>query len=163
MRRRLFQHRSPERRRGVALLDVIIGSVMMGVGLAVVISLASRSLALQTDGEKRMVAGWLADELLNMVLVEGPMEYARQYDTTGRFYPPFEDFYYEVDIREAGVGQPFRVIAHVGWYTSPRDGERVSIETFISERLGDPDQPREPAERVDRERIHYERRFGSDE
>lgn len=149
-------------RRGIALLDVIIGSVMLGVGLAVVVSLSSRSLARQTDGEKRMVAAWLADELLNMVLVEGPINYGRQYDTTGRFYPPFEDYYYDVDIREMGVGQPHRVVATVGWYTDAYSGENVSIETYIAERMGDPVQPRAPEERVDREQIHYERRFGSD-
>ena len=147
-------------RRGIALLDVIIGAVMLGVGLAVVVSLSSRSLAVQTDGEKRMVAGWLADELLTMVLVEGPVEYGKQYDTSGRFYEPFEDYFYELDIRETGVGQPYRVIATVGWYTSTYDGENVSIETYIAPRLGDPEQPRTPREFVDREQIHYERRFG---
>lgn len=155
---RPIHHRNP--RRGAALLDVIIGSMMLGVGLAVVVSLSSRSLALQTDGEKRMVAGWLADELLSMVLVEGPVNYGRQYDTSGRFYPPFEDFYYEVEIREMGVGQPYRVTAVVGWYTSTYGGENVSIQTYIAERMGDPVQPRAPEERLDREQIHYERRFG---
>jgi len=162
MRRFRQTVRTRSGRRGIALLDVIIGSVMLGVGLAVVISLSSRSLARQTDGEKRMVAGWLADELLSMVLVEGPINYGRQYDTTGRFYPPFEDYHYDVDIREMGVGQPFRVTATVGWYTSAYGGENVSIQTYIAERLGDPVQPRAPEERIDREQIHYERRFGSD-
>lgn len=150
------------RRRGIALLDVIIGSVMLGVGLAVIISLSSRALARQTDGEKRLVASWLADELLSMVLVEGPTNYARQYDTTGRFYEPFDDYYYEVDIHDMGVDQPFLVTAIVGWYTSAYDGENVSVQTYIAERRGDPEQPRQPAERVDREQIHYERRFGGE-
>lgn len=156
------RHSSDRHRRGIALLDVIIGSVMLGVGLAVVISLASRSLAMQADGERRLVAGWLADELLTMVLVEGPREYERQYDTTGRFYPPFENYYYEVEIREVGTDMPFRVTATVGWYTSTHDGEYVAIQTYIAERRGDPEQPREPKEIVDREQIHYERRFGRD-
>jgi hypothetical protein len=146
--------------RGIALLDVIIGSIMLGVGLAVVISLSSRSLATQTDGERRLVASWLADELLNMVLVEGPVLYPRMYDTTGQFYPPFEEYYYEVDIRDTGVGQPYRVTATVGWNVGSGGGEYITIQTFIAERLGEQDQLREPKEFIDREQRHYERRFG---
>ncbi len=39
------------RRRGVALLDALVGGAMLGVGLAVVLSVTSRSLSTQTDGE----------------------------------------------------------------------------------------------------------------
>lgn len=148
-------------RRGIALLDVIVGSIMLAVGLAVVISLTSRSLASQTDGERRLVAGWLADELLNMVIVEGPVEYPRMYDTTGQFYAPFEQYFYEVDIRDLGEGQPYRVTATVGWYTGHGgEGKNISIQTLIAERKGDPEQLRAPKERVDREERHYQRRFG---
>ena len=33
-------------RRGVALMDAILGGVMLGIGLAVILSLASRSVAM---------------------------------------------------------------------------------------------------------------------
>ena len=79
-------------RRGFALVDVIIGGVLLAVGLAVIISLNSRSLANQVDGERQLTASWLADELLSMVLVNGPVDYPKMNDTSGRFEPPFEEF-----------------------------------------------------------------------
>ncbi len=59
-------------RKGFALVDVIVGGAMLGIGLGAIISVTARSLTQQSDGERRLVASWLADELLNMVLLEGP-------------------------------------------------------------------------------------------
>jgi Tfp pilus assembly protein PilV len=150
------------KRRGVALIDVIIGAVMLGVCLAVLISLTGRSLASQTDGEKRVIASWLIDEIFAMVLIEGPIEYARRYDRIGRFYKPFDEFGFEVQIEDLGPGNPHRVTASVGW-ESMRGVQSITAQTLIAERLGDPDQPRKPKERVDRETRHYERIFGPPE
>ena len=60
--------------RGLALIDVIIGSSMLAIGLAVIISMSSRSLIRQGDAERQITASWLADELLTMALVVGPDE-----------------------------------------------------------------------------------------
>ena len=94
-------------------MDVIVGGVILGIGISAILSVTSRSLARQTDGEKRMVAAWLADELLNMVLVEGPVRYPQLYDTNGVFYEPFRDFAYDVNIEDQGIGVPFEVTATV--------------------------------------------------
>ena len=72
-------------RNGLALIDVIIGSAMLAVGLAVVISMSSRSLVRQGNAERQITASWLADELLTMVLVVGPDEYAKSYPNSGQF------------------------------------------------------------------------------
>lgn len=137
-------------RRGFALIDVIIGGMMLAIGLAVVISMATRSLQTQTDGEKRLIAAWLADELLNMVLVEGPVDYPRKHDTSGRFEWPFEEFTFEVSIENQGPRQPYFVTATVGW-EGPRTMRSVEVQTLIAERYEAPDEPREPFERVDRD------------
>jgi hypothetical protein len=138
------------RRRGIALVDVIIGSVILAIGLAVVISLTTRSLRTQTDGEKQLMASWLVDEFLTMVLVEGPINYPKLYDTNGTCEYPFEEFDYDVAIEDMGPHQPFRVTATVYWLGGT--GERqVQAQTFISERGGDPYQPRIPLEPVDRD------------
>ena len=63
-----------QRRHGLALIDVIIGSVMLAVGLAIVISMSSRSLLRQGDAERQITASWLADEIFAMILVVGPEE-----------------------------------------------------------------------------------------
>jgi len=138
-------------RRGIALMDAIIGAVILGVGLAVVISISSRALARQTDGERRTTAAWLADELLNMVIVEGPVDYPKAYDLTGRFDAPFQDFYYELNLDDQGLGLPFRVTAFVRWEAGARWNE-ATVQTLIAVHGGDPimDQ-RAPLEPVDRE------------
>ncbi len=140
-------------RRGVALLDALVGGAMLGVGLAVVLSVTSRSLSTQADGEKRLAAAWLADELLTMVLVEGPDTYPMLYDTSGSFGSPFEAFTYDVGIESLGRGAPYRVSAVVRWADRERDAIRV--ETLIALRNGEPEQPREPFEPVDRLERYY--------
>jgi len=137
------------RHRGIALFDAIIGSMLLAVGLAVVISLTTRSLRTQSDGERQMTAAWLADEYLNMVLVEGPVDYPKLYDNSGYCEYPFEEFQYDVNIEDQGIHLPFRVTATIRWPGS--SGERsVQVQTLISERGGDPNQPRAPKEMVDR-------------
>jgi hypothetical protein len=150
---------SHQHRRGFALVDVIIGGVMLGIGLAVIISLNSRSLANQVDGERQLTASWLADELLTTVLVEGPVEYPKLHDMSGQFEPPFSDFDYDVSIDELGSALPHHVTAEVRWNGS--GGVRtVRVETYIARRNGDQAESeelsqeaelREPLEPVDRE------------
>ena len=147
--------RPTRHRSGFALIDVIIGGVLLGIGLAVVITITTRSLHTQTNGEHRLVAAWLADELLNMVLVEGPIEYPQLYDTHGRFDPPFEAFQYDLDIEDNGLGEPFSVTAGIRW-ESGRGYSRIQVETLIAPRLGDPIQPRAPIEPIDRESRYYD-------
>ncbi|MCI0364567.1 MAG: hypothetical protein L0Y44_00480 [Phycisphaerales bacterium] len=141
-------------RRGVALLEVIIGAVLLAIGLAVIISLASRALRTQIDGEKQMVAAWLADEYLNMVLVEGPVNYRKMYDTSGRCEYPFGEYEFALNLEDQGINFPFRVTATIRWPGASGDRE-VSVQTLIAERGGDPLQPRRPFEIVDREERWY--------
>lgn len=147
--------RRTTRRRGVALIDVILGGVLLAIGLAVVITLATRSLKSQTDGEKRLIASWLADEFLSMVLVEGPVNYPKLYDNHGRCDPPFDEFEYDVDIEDQGLNAPFRVTATIHW-PSGGGSKSVQVQTLIAERGGDPYQPRAPLEPVDRLDRWYE-------
>jgi hypothetical protein len=138
-------------------MDVIVGGIMLGVGLSVILSVTSRSLSRQTDGEKRMVASWLADELLNMVLVEGPVHYPQIYDTSGRFREPFEQYAFALDIEDLGLGMPFEVTATIAWPAGdPID--QIQVQTRIAARQDeDPElNPRAPAEEVDREARWFE-------
>jgi len=150
--------RPPTARRGFFLMDAIVGGVILGIGLAVVLSIASRSLSLQADGRQQIVASWLLDELLGMVLVEGPVEYPNLHSTSGRFDPPFEQFEYDVEIDDIGLAKPFLVTAAVRW-PSGRDYRQVAAQTYIAERKGDPLQQRAPLEPIDR----IERYYGEDD
>lgn len=140
-------------RKGFALLDVIIGSAMLAVGLAVVISISSRSLTRQTNAEKQITASWLADELISMVLVVGPDEYEKAYPTSDRFDHPFQDFSYELSLDGDSEYLPVRTIAVVFWEAG--GGQKsLTIETEIARVHGEP-VDRLPAEPVDREARYW--------
>ncbi len=146
-------------RRGIALADAIIGGVILGIGLSAVLTVTTRSLSVQGDGESRLVASWLADELLNMVLVEEPDEYELVYDTSGRFDPPFNDFVFDVDIEQLGRGLPYHVSATVRWGSSDRSSDFVRVETYIALKIIREDELeplREPLEEVDRDARYFE-------
>lgn len=135
----------------MALMDVIIGGVILGIGLTVLMSITGRSLALQNDGERQLVAAWLADELLNMVLVEGPVTYPRVHDTSGRFDDPFGDYAFDVSIEDQGLEQPYRVTATVRWRYG-REDRQVQVQTLINAPEAPPDSrmPYEPVDRLER-------------
>ncbi len=142
-------------RRGLALLDVMVGGIMLGIGLAVVMTVASRALNRQTDGEMRITAAWLADELLNMVLVEGPVKYPQLYDTSGRCDPPFDNFAFELDIKDQGLGMPFDVTATIRWPAS-RPINSIQVQTAIAARRGEAIEERAPLEPVDRDSRYFD-------
>ena len=136
-------------------MDAILAGVMLGVGLAVMLTLASRAVALQSHGQKQLVAAWLVDELLSMVLVEGPDVYDQLYPTSGHFDAPFDDYFYDVYLEDIGVREPYRVTAVVSW---PHGVEtrQVSAQTYVAVRLGDPIPVRAPLEPIDRLGRYYD-------
>lgn len=142
--------------RGFALLDAILGGLLLAMALAAVLSLAARSLQMERRGENEVVAAALLDELLSMVLVEGPAEYPKRHDLAGRFDPPFDAWEYELQIEAQGLGDPWRVVALV------RDpvGSVHRCGTLIAPRLDEvPEPARRPPKRIDREeRIEQNRR-----
>ncbi len=142
-------------RRGIALIDAILGGVMLGIGLAVILSLTGRSVAMQIQGQQQLTASWLLDELLTMVLVEGPVTYPQLYATHGRFDEPFENFEFDLDLEDIGLDKPMRVTATVRW-PQGRDVKQVQAQTYIAQRLGDPLQPRAPLEPLDRLGRYYD-------
>jgi len=158
MRSSMNPTRSIISRRGAALLDVVIGGVVLAIGMTVVLSLTSRSIAWQADGERRLVASWLADELLSMVMVEGPNEYERIYDSNGRFQPPFEDYQYELDITELSITEPYLVTATISW-DHGRSSRSIQVQSFITQRSGE-EEDRAPVEPIDRIARYYENEEG---
>ena len=139
-------------RRGFALVDAIVAGILLAVGLAAIISLGSRALALQQRGEREIVAASLLDELLATVLMEGPADYVQLHPTSGQFDEPFGDFEYEVLIEDGSAGVPFKVTAVV----RHASGCSFLCETLIAPKLGDePDPPRAPLEPIDREALLF--------
>ena len=141
-------------RRGLALIDVIIGSAMLAIGLTVVISMSSRSLLNQSNAERQITASWLGDELLAMALVVGPDEYEKAYPDSGRFDPPFEQFSYEITFDGPSFFLPVDVQAKVFWDVAGTE-HSVVLETVIARRHGE-EIDREPVEPIDREARYWE-------
>lgn len=154
MHRQSHTHRSWQarqrglQRRGFALADAVVGGTLLAVGIAALISVSSRALSAQADGANRVQAAWLADELLAMVLVEGPEIYPKIYDSAGSFAAPFEQFEYYVEIRDKGVNLPFEVVVTVTW---PGAKLPVQLTTLITQPYEtDEEYPIYPSEALDR-------------
>lgn len=143
-------------RRGFALLDVVIAGVILAIGLTTLFSLTSRSLDMQREGEVRVKAAAMLDDLLSLVLLEGPGDFPQLHSVAGRGEFPYEEFEFRVRIDDPGEGEPYRVTATVTHET----GREYSCETLIAAKLGEePDPVRSPEEPIDRE-ARYEEIYG---
>jgi len=138
-------------RRGVILLDVLVSALILAIGLAVIMSLASQSLIGQGVSERRITASWLADGLLGMVIAQGPHRHSMRQPAEGQFEPPFEDYDYELNIRNRGDWVPYEVTATVSWMD--RGGVmKIKVQTLAAPRQGEEDdwsnwKPEEPLDR----------------
>ena len=137
-------------RRGVLLVDVIVGTVIIGVSLAALIGVLGRAISSQSDGEMLQSAAALIDEQLNLVLMRGPDNYSGRFPIEGECDPPFQKFMYRLDISGGSTGTPYTVRATVSWFSGARE-KSASASTLMAPRLGeDPDPIRTPDQTVDR-------------
>ena len=102
-------------RAGVALLDVLIAALLLGIGLSVTLSMASQALRAEQTGEWRLTASWLADEALAMVVAVGPEKYQQSEPMEGRFEEPFNRFDWSLEMKKPSDWEPWQVRATVNW------------------------------------------------
>jgi len=135
-------------RRGWALVDVIVGGVILGIGLAAVISIAERSLAMQQRAERELVAAQLLDGLLSEVLATGVADWQLTRAADGTFDAPFQSWTWELDIDKQGLGDPYRVLA-----IARDDGGEYRVETLMAPKPedGPPEPARTPETPIDRQ------------
>lgn len=156
MNRSSRRRQGSPRKRGFALIDVIIAGVILGIGLTTLFALTSRSLDMQRDGEIQVMAAGMLDDLLSTVLLEGPADYPDLHPIGGRGEFPYEQFEYRVNISDPGEGEPYRIEAVV----THDSGRTYRCETLIAAKLGEePDPIRYPEEPIDRE-ARYEEIYG---
>lgn len=137
-------------KRGVILIDAIVGTILLSIALATVLGLASRALRSQVQGDRLAVVANLLDEQLNLVLMHGPDDYSRQFKTRGKCDEPFEEYRFDLDFSGGNGGDPYEVTATILWDT-PAGEQSRSIQTSMAPRLGDePDPIRQPVETVER-------------
>ncbi|HRJ50567.1 MAG: hypothetical protein KF787_03800 [Phycisphaeraceae bacterium] len=138
-------------RRGVVLVDAIVGTILLGISLAVMLGMLGRAISSQSRGEELQTAAMLLDEQLNLVLARGPDSYGKQFPLEGPCEAPFGMYRFALSIDGGQVGEPYRVVASVSWISGGRE-RSASCETLIAPRLGeDPDPPRRPGETVARD------------
>jgi hypothetical protein len=142
-------------RKGVALVEVILAALLLGIGLSVALSLASTSIARQSLGEHNLVSAWLADEKMNLVMMEGPEKFLQNHQTNGQFDPPFEDYSFEIIVKHVGDWEPYEVNIFIDWDSNRRS---FQLDSLIAPRQGEPEEPEDriPLEAIDREAIYYE-------
>ncbi len=139
-----------ESRTGIALVDIVVGTVLLAITIAVLLGLLSRATANQTLGEQMQTAAMLIDEQLNLVLARGPDNYAARFPAEGVFEPPFDGFQYRLTFAGGSSGDPYRVTATVLWSAAGRPMS-ASVETLIAPRLGENTDPdRAPQQAVER-------------
>lgn len=144
------------RARGFALVDAVIAGVVLAIGLTMIFTITSRSLDLQRNGEIEVTAASMMDNILSLVLLEGPSDFPDLHSMSGQGDFPYEQFEYRVIIDDPGEGEPFAVAVEVTHLT----GRSYRCETLIAAKLGEePDPIRYPEEPIDRE-ARYEEIYG---
>ncbi len=142
--------RSIPSRRGVTLVDALIGSVLLGVALAVLLGIGTRAIGAQARGEDLRNAAAIIDEQLNLIVARGPDNYGSRFDTVGIADPPFQKYRYQVEFSGGQGGNAYEVTVTVTWNSGSGE-RRESVTTLIAPRLGDePDPIRKPDEAVSR-------------
>lgn len=130
-------------------MDAIIAGVILSIGMLTVLSIGGQALTLARRGEVDVRAASALDELLGMVLTEGPVDFPDLHPLGGRFEPgsPYSDFAYGIEIEQGGMGVPALVRV-----TLVHDsGREYDIETLVAEKRGEePDPIRTPFEPLDR-------------
>jgi len=98
----------------------------------------------------------MMDNLLSMVLLEGPQDFPDLHSMSGQGEFPYEQFEFRVNIEDPGEGEPYAVAVEVTHLT----GRSYRCETLIAAKLGEePDPIRYPEEPIDREG-RYEEIYG---
>lgn len=135
--------------RGAFILaDALVATVLLAGALTAVLSLASRALSAQRQGERLQIVAMLLDEQLNLVLMRGPDNYASAYLADGSCDAPFADYRYRLSFSGGTGGDPYEVSATILWTESGRPRSE-SITTLIAPRLGaEPDPERKPTETI---------------
>ncbi len=136
---------------GFLLVDVIVGTVLLGVALGGILVVSTRALAMQREAASLRQAGMVADEVMSTIYAYGTEEYTRVLRSRGRASEPFERFEYRVDIDSGGAGQADEVKVRVTWQSATGQPRSFELGALIAPRLGDePDPNRQPPEAIDR-------------
>lgn len=137
--------------RGFLLVDVIVGTVLLGIALGAILAVSTRALSMQREAADLRQAGMVADEVMSTIHAYGVEEYRQVIRSRGRASEPFERFEYEVDIDAGRSGEADEVNIRVTWQSATGRPRSFELDALIAPKLGDePDPNRQPSEPIDR-------------
>lgn len=115
----------------MTLVEVLTAAVMLGVGVAGLLSAASLSLRNQTKIEHRAAAMCLAQEKLAEVELDGPYAASRK---TGQGVQERSGVAYSwtLDIEPFSVGELYDVKVTVAW-SAPGSSGQVELQTWLND------------------------------
>ena len=133
-------------RRGFALIDAILGGLLLAFGLAAVVTLSQRSLSMLQRGEREAQASALLDELLGQVLAEGPVDFSHRRPVAGKFDAPWNEWSFAIDLSSNGDGDAWDVVARV----QDINGVEHRCATKVAARNPNDVPERKPEQPIDR-------------
>ena len=118
--------------RGFALVDAVVGGVLLSLVLMTFVSLTGRAVGEQRRGERLGDAARLADEQLELVSALGPEDYPGLIGTSGEFDEPFDAYRWETRFSTMrGQQDLYRVEMEVFWGDGDRE-RSILVETLVA-------------------------------
>jgi len=118
--------------RGLTLAEVVVASVLLGVGVAGLISSATLAMRNQKRADERSVALCVAQEVLAQVEMIGAHTWLLGRPTKGTETREGADYQWELKIEQRPVGELFSVQVAVNWVSAGAGGS-VALETWLND------------------------------
>ncbi len=117
----------------MTLVEVLVASVLLGVGVAGLMSVASMAVRNQGRSEQRATALWLAQEKLAEVELRGPYAWMVSEPTQGMELREGVGYEWTLNIEQEAVGELFTVGVEVNWTAGGSRGGKVELETWLND------------------------------
>ncbi len=116
----------------MTLVEVLVASVLLGIGVTGLISVATLTLRNQQRTEQRAAALYLAQETLARVERLGPHVWMLGHPTQGTRQGPGVVYQWTLHIEQLAAGELFSVSVEVGWSVRGGGGT-VELETWLND------------------------------
>ena len=133
-----FTMRGGRRSGGMTLIEVLVATILLGVGVTGLMSVATMAIRHQHRSVERTTATWLANERLSEVVRVGPYAWSvgRQ-PMQGTEPAGAVSYAWELDIEPASdglIGELYIVHVEVTWTSAGgRGGGTVAMETWLND------------------------------
>jgi len=118
--------------RGMTLVEVLVASILLGVGVAGLIFASTLGLRNQQRSGQRIAALYLAEGKLAEIEVVGPRIWSLAEPSRGTELRGDASYEWSIRIEPMTEGELFDVKVQVGWSSSGGSG-RVELETLLND------------------------------